>query len=456
MTHTAASPAAASRQLHLALFVSHAGTHLAGWRLPEAQTGNALDIRWYQKLAEKAEAARLDMLFVADKLALDDIHGGSFDAAVSWRPNGSPEPLALLSALSVLTSRIGLGATISTSYHQPYHAARQFATLDHFSGGRAAWNAVTSVNDGEARNFGFDQHLGHAERYAKAAEFLDVVRELWDSWEEDAILADKASGRYADPGKLHYLNHDGEHFKVRGPLNLPRPPQGHPVLIQAGVSPAFQSLAARNAEVVFPVQSTLEKAQAFYRTFKQQVVDAGRLADDVKVLPGLYPIIADTDEQAHELAARLDESILPIAGLAFMSASMNYDLAQHDPKAPVPDIREHIRGSKGRFDVVIGNAIEAGWTLEQLGRWYASSLAFAKFIGSAQTVADQMQQWLEQGAADGFVIMAPYMPGGAERFLEQVVPELQRRGLFRTEYQGTTLREHLGLRKPQRRERHAK
>lgn len=455
MSHTAASPAAANRQLHLALFVSHAGTHLAGWRLPEAQAGNALDIRWYQKLAEKAEAAKLDMLFVADKLALDDIHGGSFDAAVSWRPNGSPEPVALLSALSVLTSRIGLGATISTSYHQPYHAARQFATLDHFSGGRAAWNAVTSVNDGEARNFGFDQHLGHAERYAKAAEFLDVVRELWDSWEEDAILADKASGRYADPGKLHYLNHDGEHFKVRGPLNLPRPPQGHPVLIQAGVSPAFQSLAAQNAEVVFPVQSTLEKAQAFYRTFKQQVVDAGRQADDVKVLPGLYPIIADTDEQAQELAAQLDESILPIAGLAFMSASMNYDLAQHDPKAPVPDIREHIRGSKGRFDVVIGNAIEAGWTLEQLGRWYASSLAFAKFIGSAQTVADQMQQWLEQGGADGFVIMAPYMPGGAERFLEQVVPELQRRGLFRTEYQGTTLREHLGLRTPQRRERSA-
>ncbi|BAP45716.1 LLM class flavin-dependent oxidoreductase [Pseudomonas sp. 21LCFQ02] len=439
-----------NRQLHLALFVSHAGTHLAGWRLPEAETGNALDIRWYQQLAQKAEAARLDMLFVADKLALDDIHGGSFDAAVSWRPNGSPEPLALLSALSVLTSHIGLGATISTSYHQPYHAARQFATLDHFSGGRAAWNAVTSVNDGEARNFGFDQHLGHAERYAKAAEFLDVVRGLWDSWQDEAIVADKASGRYADASKLHYLNHDGEHFKVRGPLNLPRPPQGHPVLIQAGVSAAFQSLAAQNAEVVFPVQSTLEKAQAFYRIFKQQVVDAGRQPDDVKVLPGLYPIIADTDQQAHELAARLDESILPIAGLAFMSASMNYDLARHDPTAPVPDIREQIRGSKGRFDVVIGNAIEAGWTLEQLGRWYASSLAFAKFIGSPQTVADQMQQWLEQNAADGFVIMAPYMPGGAERFLEQVVPELQRRGLFRTEYQGTTLREHLGLRKPQR------
>lgn len=439
---------AMARQLHLALFVSHAGSHLAGWRLAEAEVGNALGIRYYQRLAEQAEAAKLDMLFVADKLALDDIHGGSFDAAVTWRPSGSPEPLALLSALSVLTSRIGLGATISTSYHQPFHVARQFATLDHFSGGRAAWNAVTSVNDGEARNFGLDEHLGHAERYTKASEFLDVVRTLWDTWENDALLVDKASGRYADASKLHYANHQGDWFKVRGPLNLPRPPQGHPVLIQAGVSPAFQSLAARNAEVIFPVQATLEKARAFYREFKEQVVAAGRQPDDVKVLPGLYPIIADTDEQARALAAELDEQILPIAGLAFMSASMNYDLARHDPKAPVPDIREHIRGSKGRFDVVIGNAIEAGWTLEQLGRWYASSLAFATFIGSPQTVAEQIQQWFEQEAADGFVVMPPYMPGGAERFLDQVVPELQRRGIFRSDYQGSTLREHLGLRTP--------
>lgn len=433
------------RQLHLALFVSHAGTHLAGWRLPGADAGNALDMRSYQRLAEQAEAAKLDMLFVADKLALDDIHGGSFDAAVSWRPTGSPEPLALLSALSVLTSRIGLGATISTSYHAPYHVARQFATLDHFSGGRAAWNAVTSVNDGEARNFGHDQHLDHATRYAKAAEFIDVVRSLWDTWDDDAIVADKASGRYLDASRLRYADHEGEWFKVRGPLNLPRPPQGHPVLIQAGVSSAFQGLAAKNAEVVFAVQSSLEKGKVFYRDFKAQVEAHGRTREAVKVLPGLYPIIADTDEQAQALAAQLDELILPIAGLAFMSASMNYDLAQHDPKAPVPDIREHIRGSKGRFDVVIGNAIEAGWTLEQLGRWYASSLAFVKMIGSPQTVADQMQQWLEEEGADGFVVMPPYMPDGAERFLTQVVPELQKRGVFRTEYEGTTLREHLGL-----------
>ncbi|WP_218673547.1 LLM class flavin-dependent oxidoreductase [Pseudomonas sp. ABC1] len=437
-----------SRQLHLALFVTHAGSHLAGWRHPLAENGNALDIRHYQRLAQRAEAAKLDMLFVADKLALDDIHGGDFEAAVTWRPSGSPEPLALLSALSVLTERIGLGATISTSYHQPYHVARQFATLDHFSGGRAAWNAVTSVNDGEARNFGLDQHLGHAERYARAGEFIELVRTLWDTWEDDALIVDKASGRYADASRIHYADHQGEHFRVRGPLNLPRPPQGHPVLIQAGVSGTFQALAAANAEVIFPVQSTLEKAQAFYRQFKQQVLDAGRQADAVKVLPGLYPIVADSDQQAQDLAGELDELIQPIAGLAFMSASMNYDLARHDPQAPVPDIRDFIRGSKGRFDVVIGNAIEAGWSLQQLGRWYASSLAFAKLVGSPRTVAEEMERWLVEDAADGFVVMPPYSPGGAERFLDQVVPELQRRGVFRREYSGSTLREHLGLHKP--------
>ncbi|QLF95102.1 LLM class flavin-dependent oxidoreductase [Pseudomonas sp. ABC1] len=434
--------------MHLALFVTHAGSHLAGWRHPLAENGNALDIRHYQRLAQRAEAAKLDMLFVADKLALDDIHGGDFEAAVTWRPSGSPEPLALLSALSVLTERIGLGATISTSYHQPYHVARQFATLDHFSGGRAAWNAVTSVNDGEARNFGLDQHLGHAERYARAGEFIELVRTLWDTWEDDALIVDKASGRYADASRIHYADHQGEHFRVRGPLNLPRPPQGHPVLIQAGVSGTFQALAAANAEVIFPVQSTLEKAQAFYRQFKQQVLDAGRQADAVKVLPGLYPIVADSDQQAQDLAGELDELIQPIAGLAFMSASMNYDLARHDPQAPVPDIRDFIRGSKGRFDVVIGNAIEAGWSLQQLGRWYASSLAFAKLVGSPRTVAEEMERWLVEDAADGFVVMPPYSPGGAERFLDQVVPELQRRGVFRREYSGSTLREHLGLHKP--------
>lgn len=434
--------------MHLALFLSPSGTHLAGWRLPQASETNPADFQHYLQLARSAEQARLDMVFIADKLALDDIYGGNFQAAVSTRSSGGLEPLTLLSALAAGTSKIGLGATISTTYHPPFHVARQFASVDHISGGRTAWNAVTSVNDGEARNFGLPEHLGHAERYAKAAEFLDVVRLLWDTWQDDAIVADKASGQYADASRIHYAGYQGDWFSVQGPLNVPRPPQGQPVLIQAGVSAAFQELAARNAEVIFPVQSTLEKAKAFYREFKAQAVAAGRQPGDVKVLPGLYPIVADTDEQAQQLAAELDELILPLAGLSFMAGSMNYDLSVHDPDEPVPDIRDRIRGSKGRFDVVIARALEQKWTLKQLGRWYASSLAFAKFVGSPQTVADQMQQWVEQKGADGFVVMPPYLPGGAERFLQQVVPELQRRGLFRTEYSGNTLRQHLGLNKP--------
>ncbi|MEE4453521.1 LLM class flavin-dependent oxidoreductase [Novosphingobium resinovorum] len=434
--------------MHLALFLSFSGSHLAGWRHPLAGQGDPFDIARYQRIAAQAEAAKLDMLFVADKLSIDDIYGGTFEAAVRLRPAIHVEPLTLLSALAVSTSRIGLGATISTSYSEPYHAARMFASIDHFSGGRAAWNAVTSVNDGEARNFSREEHLGHAERYERAAEFIDVVRLLWDTWEEDAIAPDKAAARYSDPARIHYADHRGKWFQVKGPLGAVRPPQGHPVLIQAGVSGAFQQLAAQGAEVIFPVQSTLEKARAFYADFKAQVVAAGRAPDSVKVLPGIVPIIADTDEEALQLEAELDALIDPEAGLSFMSGSMNYDLSVHPIDGPVPDIRDRIRGSKGRFDVVLKDAMDRGLTLGELGRSYAKGLAFAKFVGSPRTVADQMERWVAERGADGFVVMPPYMPGGAERFLEGVVPELQRRGLFRTEYEGTTLREHLGLERP--------
>lgn len=434
--------------MHLALFLSLSGTHLAGWRHPLADHGAPFDIRHYVALAKQAEAARLDMLFVADKLAIDSIHGGSFDAAVTLRPAIHPEPLTLLSALAMTTERIGLGATISTSYTEPFHAARMFASIDHFSGGRAAWNAVTSVNDGEARNFGRDRHFDHAERYERAAEYIDVMRLLWDSWAEDAIVADKAGAVYADAARIHAIDHEGAAFRVKGPLGSVRPPQGHPVLIQAGVSGAFQSLAARNAEVIFPVQSTLDKAKAFYAAFKAQVVAAGRPADAVKILPGIIPIVADSDDAARRLEEELDELILPEAGLSFMSGSMNYDLSVHPIDGPVPDIRDKVRGSKGRFDVVIGDAIAAGLTLGELGRSYAKGLAFAKFVGSPATVADQMEQWVSERGADGFIVMPPFMPVGAQRFMTDVVPELQRRGLFRTEYSGRMLRDHLGLEHP--------
>lgn len=437
--------------MHLALFLSLSGSHLAGWRHPLARHGNPFDIENYVRIAEAAEAAKLDMLFVADKLSIDDIYGGTFEAAVRLRPAIHVEPLTLLSALAMRTSRIGLGATISTSYNEPYHAARMFASIDHFSGGRAAWNAVTSVNDGEARNFSRDEHLGHAERYERAAEFIDVVRLLWDTWEEGAIAPDRKVGRYANPERIHYADHQGRFFRVKGPLGAVQPPQGHPVLIQAGVSGAFQALAARNAEVIFPVQSTLEKAQTFYTDFKAQVAAAGRSADAVKVLPGMVPIIAGSDAEAEDLEAELDALIDPEVGLGFMSGSMNYDLSVHPVDGPVPDIRDRIRGSKGRFDVVLKDAMERGLTLGELGRSYAKGLAFAKFVGSPRTVADRMEQWVAERGADGFVVMPPYMPGGAERFLHGVVPELQRRGLFRRSYEAATLRGHLGLERPSNR-----
>jgi len=434
--------------MHLALFLSFSGSHLAGWRHPLAEHGDPFDIARYTRLAATAEAAKLDMLFVADKLSIDDIYGGSFEAAVKLRPAIHPEPLTLLSALAMTTKQIGLGATISTTYSEPYHAARMFASIDHFSGGRAAWNAVTSVNDGEARNFSREEHLGHAERYDRAAEFIDVMRLLWDTWEEDAIAPDKAAASYANPNKIHYADHRGPWFQVKGPLGSVRPPQGHPVLIQAGVSGAFQALAARNAEVIFPVQSTLEKAQKFYAEFKAQLAANGRPPHAVKVLPGIVPIIAETDAAAQALEVELDALIHPEAGLSFMSGSMNYDLSVHPIDGPVPDIAGTIRGSKGRFEVVFRDAIAQGLTLGELARSYAKGLAFAKFVGSPKTVANLMETWVTGKGADGFIVMPPYMPGGAEQFMTQVVPELQRRGLFRTEYQGTTLRDHLGLAKP--------
>ncbi|MHB8283142.1 MAG: LLM class flavin-dependent oxidoreductase [Caulobacteraceae bacterium] len=434
--------------MHLALFMTLTGSHLAGWRHPAADTRHPFDLSRYLELAAQAEAAKLDMVFIADKLAIDDIYGGDFQAAVAHRPAIHPEPLTLLSVLSAATKQIGLGATVSTTYFEPYHAARMFASIDHFSNGRAAWNAVTSVNDGEARNFSRTEHLDHAARYERAGEFIDVVRQLWDSWDEDAIIADKASGLYADPSKMRYVDHQGDWLQVKGPLGSVRPPQGQPVLIQAGVSGAFRALAARNAEVIFPVQATLEKARAFYTDFKAQVVAAGRAPDAVKILPGLVPIVAPSDTEAADLEGELNDLILPVNGLSFMSASMNYDLSVHPLDGPVPDIRNEIRGSKGRFDVIIADAIARGLTLGELGRQYAKGLGFAKFVGSPQTVADLVEQWVEAGAADGFIIMPPFLPAGPEPFTDLVVPELQRRGLFRRDYAGSSLREHLGLAKP--------
>ena len=433
--------------MHLALYLE-AGTHQGGWRHPASASTGTVDWPLYKKIARRAEAACLDMLFVADKLSIDDNYGGHLRDTVRYRPVVRPEPLTLLAALAAVTDHIGVGGTVSSSYALPYSAARMLANIDHISGGRAAWNLVTSVSDGEARNFGRPEHYGHAERYARAAEFIEVVQKLWDSWGDDALVLDAEQGIYANPEAFHYLHHQGEFFDIKGPINIPRPPQGQPVLIQAGVSEAFLDLAAKNAEVVFVVQPTLERAKAFYRLLKDKARSHGRDPDSLKILPGIVPVVAQTHAAAVEKDRLLKALIRPEAGLSFMSASMNHDLAQYPQDAPFPDISQAITGSKGRFQYVIRQAIEQGLTVGQTGKWYAESLSFFSPVGSPEGVAEQLAQWYRAGACDGFVILPPYLEEGRDDFLEGVVPALQQAGLFRREYPGATLRDTLGLARP--------
>lgn len=433
--------------MHLALYLE-GGTHLGGWRLAESVTTGGIDWPLYRRIAQRAEAAKLDLLFIADKLSIDDNFGGSFHETVENRLVSWPEPLTLMSGLAAVTDRIGLGGTISSSFASPYSAARQFANVDHISGGRAAWNLVTSTANSEARNFGHDIHLDHQTRYRRAAEFIDVVTRLWDSWEDDAILLDKAAGIVADSSKFHYLDHEGEFFRSRGPINIPRPPQGHPVLIQAGVSERFQDIAAQHAELIFVVHAELEKARTFYQSFKAKVRDFGRPVDAVKVLPGIAPIVAATRREALEKQEELRRLIMPKAGLIFMSGAMNVDLSQYPLDALFPDITDQITGSIGRFRYVVQKALAEGMTVGEVGKWYAGSLSFFVPVGTPAEVADQLEHWYRHQACDGFVILPPFIRGDGDLFLDEVVPILRDRGLFRAEYPGTTLRDTLGLPRP--------
>ncbi|MFE5321788.1 LLM class flavin-dependent oxidoreductase [Paenibacillus sp. NPDC056579] len=437
-----------SSTMHLGLFVAANGHHAGGWRHPYADIKNPMDFGLFKEIAQKAERAKLDMLFIADKLAIDDNYGGSFDMTVTHRPSLSAEPMTLISALSAATERIGLAATASTTYHEPFHIARMFATMDHLSKGRVAWNAVTSTSDAEARNFGKPQHLDHSTRYERAEDFIQVVKSLWDSWEEDALLLDKERGVFADKYKVHYIHHESPWFNVRGPLNVNRSPQGHPVLIQAGSSGTFRELAARYAELIFTAQPNKESAQNFYADFKSRVEAHGRSRDDVKILPGTMLIVGDTEQEAREKERYLESLIHTNTGLAFMSGSMNYDLSKHPLDGPFPDIEQEIRGSRGRFQFVFRKAKEEGLTLAEVARWYITSRSHHVVTGTPQSIADRLEEWFKEGACDGFNLMAPYMPEGLDDILERVVPELQNRGLFRSDYSGTTLRDHFGLKQP--------
>lgn len=431
-----------SDKLHLNVFLANSGHHVAAWRHPDAQADASQDFDHFKRIAQLAERGKFDALFIADVVAL---WGHHIDALSRTARGEHFEPLTLLSALAAVTERIGLIATATTTYNEPYHIARKFASLDHISKGRAAWNLVTSVVSDEAWNFGRENHVEHADRYQRAEEFHDVVKGLWDSWDDDAFVRDKASGVYFNPDKLHVLNHKGEHFSVRGPLNVARSPQGHPVLVQAGASPAGRALAARVAEAIFVGHHDIEAAQQFYREIKEQAATFGRGPNDIKILPGITPFVGRTREEAQAQFDQLQALIDPVVGLRLLADTLgeDIDLSGYDIDGPLPDTPVGQRGS--RRDQVIALARRENLSIRQL---YLRLAGGNPAIGTASDIADIFEAWFQAYASDGFNVFFPVFPNALETFVEQVIPELQRRGLFRTDYEGTTLRDHLGLKRP--------
>ncbi|MBV2132354.1 LLM class flavin-dependent oxidoreductase [Pseudomonas sp. MAP12] len=437
------------RQLSLNAFLMATGHHIAAWRHPDVPAGAEVDFKEYLRVARLAEAAKFDALFVADGVAVNLESAGSYEVAARTARASYLEPFTLLSALAAVTERIGLIGTVSTSFNEPFNLARKFASLDWISGGRVGWNQVTSNTLAEARNFNRDEHLDHALRYERADEFLDVVKGLWDSWEDDAFVRDQASGQFFDSAKLHELNHRGKHFQVKGPLNVARSPQGYPVLVQAGSSEAGKEIAARTAEAIFTAHQSLESAQAFYADVKGRLARYGRRPEELKVLPGILPIVGRTAEEAQAKYQQLQELVHPQVGLSLLSGMIGADLSGYDLDGPVPQDLPETNGGKSRQALLLDLAAREQLSIRELYLRIAGARGHWTVVGSAEQIADQIQLWFENGAADGFNVMPPWLPGGLEDFIELVVPELRRRGLFRAEYAGTTLREHFGLARPE-------
>jgi FMN-dependent oxidoreductase (nitrilotriacetate monooxygenase family) len=436
-----------NRQLALgAMMFFPAGEHISSWRHPGSEAEGLLDFNYYKRIAQTAERGRFDMFFYADELYVWD----RFESGISHANSIRPEPFTLLSALAAVTSHIGLAATISTTYNDPYHIARKLATLDHFSGGRAAWNIVTSQTDEEARNFGKERHLQHELRYERAKEFVEAAQGLWDSWEEDALLFDKESGYFADKNKLHNLDYEGTHFKVKGPLNISRPPQGYPVLIQAGASEAGKEVAAATAEIVFAPGGTFAEGKALYEDIKGRLAKYGRSPDEIKILPALMPIIGATAEEAAEQLAIVENLTPDRLALDLLSHYIGVDVSGYPQDEPLPFLPEEegFNQSKSGLQRIRRILKEEDLTLIQLAKRIVSKRAFA---GTPEQIADHIEEWFSNGAADGFNIAFTHLPGALDDFVAEVVPILQRRGLLRLEYEGTTLRDHFGLRKPENR-----
>jgi FMN-dependent oxidoreductase (nitrilotriacetate monooxygenase family) len=434
----------AKPQLKLGAFMRPASIHTGAWRYPGAFPDANFNLAHLQRFVQTLERAKFDAFFImADHLAVLNM---PLEALKRSHTVTSFEPFTLLSALAMVTEHIGLVATGSTTFDAPYHVARRFASLDHISGGRAGWNIVTTSNPDAALNFGLTEHVEHDERYRRAREFYDVVTGLWDSWADDAFVRDAANGIYFDPARLHVLNHKGKHYSVRGPLNIARPVQGWPVIIQAGASDAGRQLAAETAEMVFTAQNNIEAGREFYADVKGRMEKAGRSRDDMKIMPACFVVVGDSVEEAREKRARLDGLVDYANAIASLSIALGHDASRFDPDQPLPDVPESNASKSGR-QRAIDLAQREKLTVRQLAQRLGGYAGLA-MVGTPKTIADEMEEWLTSEASDGFTVMFPYLPGGLDDFVERVVPELQRRGLFRREYEGKTLRENLGLQRP--------
>lgn len=434
------------RQMVLATFIHNSGAHPGGWRYPGDAPCDQHDIGHYAALARTAERGKLHCFFSGDQQGFPYISGKDAFAATDYA--GKLEPTTLLAALAMVTTDIGLIGTVSTTFNEPYAVARRLASLDHITKGRAGWNVVTSAGTAEARNFGFDELMDHDQRYDRAEEFVDVVRQLWDSWEDGAAIRDRANARYFDTAKVHQLNHKGRFFKVAGPLNVGRPPQGHPVIVQAGGSGPGRALAARTADMIFTAQSNMEKAQAFYTDMKSRAAEFGRDPAQLSVLPSVQLLVRSTEAEARRAEEEL-LSLIPDA-LAWRTLQMHLgiDLSGYAPEDALPEI-PLTNGGQWVQQQLVAMARAENLNLGQLARRATVSRASFSMAGTPETVADTLEAWFRANAADGFSLSPNTLPGGLDDFVDQVVPILQRRGLFRTEYTGSTLRENLGLPRPE-------
>lgn len=431
--------------LKLSVFMSPTGAHVGGWRHPDASTDAGYTFEPWLEFVTLLERGKFDMMFLADG---NGVNGVTTPELLAANPTLRPvviEPISLLAALAPHTSRLGLVATATTTFDEPFSVARRFASLDLLSKGRAGWNVVTSSNAEDALNFNRDEHVERGNRFERAEEFVDVVKGLWNSWEADAFIRNKETGQFLDPTKVRMLNHVGKHFKVRGPLNAAHSPQGAPVVVVAGASDDAKDLAARTADVIFTVNETKESAQAFYADVKGRMAKFGRSPDQLKVLPGASIFVGKTTAEAETAYADLQALIPDSLGVALLSKILSADLSQHDVSGPMPEIEGEVRGIGSFRAMIIEMAKRENLSIRETYQRVLPARGHALMKGDARKVADQMQDWYESKACDGFNLVASHLPGGLEAIVEHLIPELQRRNLFRKEYEGTTLREHLGV-----------